>query len=713
MAPPTKYGSPLKYDPDLCGPQKHRSCTDILCLLLFLFFLAAWAGVASFAYRNGDPKRLMLPVDSYGHRCGEPDLINPNLFFFDLTACLSPDAIWRGCSTPQVCVSKCPEDVWIAETYLSGVLQFNITDVQNHLICYNETIIKTVVDKNTLKDVVNKKACASWYVPSQPFYFRCIPNLKFNYEQWINNYKQKYGLNVPFSTEMLNQSARTMQTLNELNQVAQDVVHDLDATWRYLIIFCFAALVVSFVYILLLRFLAGIVVWISILALIALFSSGVFFSYKNYKFLKDNQYGRIVPDSNSLEGKVTQLFNKWEFWMLLLVVCAFFLIFIVLIIVFLRSRIYLATALIKESSKAVSSAVSTLFFPIIPWAVQLVVLLWSISVFLFLYSTGTDDRRIEGMDGNCICTGPYQGIIDNTTCTVEEFNKFCHQAGDVNSHCYTAGCAIRSLNSTNLVLYLQMFNLFGFFWGVWFVTGLAQMILAGTFATWYWTFHKRNVPFFTLSRAIFRTLWYHMGTVAFGSLIIAICSFIRAMIEYAEKKVKKFDNAITKAIICCCKCFFWCLEKFLCFINRNAYIMCAIHGQNFCTSAKDAFQLLMRNVIRVIFVDKVTDFLFFLGKVLVTAVLVVMSYHVFTGQVRLLDDSGRDVVLVYPWLPMAIVGLMTYIIVSIFFSVYSVAVDTLFLCFLEDCERNDGSAERPYFMSKQLMKILGKKNKRV
>lgn len=30
---------------------------------------------------------------------------------------------------------------------------------------------------------------------------------------------------------------------------------------------------------------------------------------------------------------------------------------------------------------------------------------------------------------------------------------------------------------------------------------------------------------------------------------------------------------------------------------------------------------------------------------------------------------------------------------------------------VEDCERNDGSEEKPYFMSKQLMKILGKKNK--
>ena len=35
------------------------------------------------------------------------------------------------------------------------------------------------------------------------------------------------------------------------------------------------------------------------------------------------------------------------------------------------------------------------------------------------------------------------------------------------------------------------------------------------------------------------------------------------------------------------------------------------------------------------------------------------------------------------------------------------AVDTLFLCFLEDIERNDGSADKPYFMSSDLKKILG------
>ena len=41
------------------------------------------------------------------------------------------------------------------------------------------------------------------------------------------------------------------------------------------------------------------------------------------------------------------------------------------------------------------------------------------------------------------------------------------------------------------------------------------------------------------------------------------------------------------------------------------------------------------------------------------------------------------------------------------FSVYSTAVDTIFLCYLEDLERNDGSASRPYVMSRKLRLTLG------
>ena len=52
----------------------------------------------------------------------------------------------------------------------------------------------------------------------------------------------------------------------------------------------------------------------------------------------------------------------------------------------------------------------------------------------------------------------------------------------------------------------------------------------------------------------------------------------------------------------------------------------------------------------------------------------------------------------------------TYFIASSFFSVYSMAVDSLFLCFLEDLERNDGTPSRPYFMSRGLQEVVGKMN---
>lgn len=69
---------------------------------------------------------------------------------------------------------------------------------------------------------------------------------------------------------------------------------------------------------------------------------------------------------------------------------------------------------------------------------------------------------------------------------------------------------------------------------------------------------------------------FHLGTVAFGSLIITIIRIIRTILDYVEDKLKRFNNDLTRCLICMCKCCLWCLEKFMRFINRNAYIVCAI-----------------------------------------------------------------------------------------------------------------------------------------
>ncbi|VDI02564.1 solute carrier family 44 (choline transporter-like protein), member 2/4/5 [Mytilus galloprovincialis] len=144
------------------------------------------------------------------------------------------------------------------------------------------------------------------------------------------------------------------------------------------------------------------------------------------------------------------------------------------------------------------------------------------------------------------------------------------------------------------------------------------------------------------------------------------------------------------------------------FLNKNAYIMIAAHGKNFCTSAKNVFMLILRNIVRVVVIDKVTDFLLFIGILVVVAASGAFAFLFFDGRITFL--SSYTPTLNFYVVPIVLVIIGAYIIASAFFSVYGMAVDTLFLCFLEDLERNDGSADKPYYMSSQLMKIVGKKN---
>merc|ERR1739848_49535 len=184
------------------------------------------------------------------------------------------------------------------------------------------------------------------------------------------------------------------------------------------------------------------------------------------------------------------------------------------------------------------------------------------------------------------------------------------------------------------------------------------------------------------------------------------------MIEYIEEKLKEYqqDNPLVKCMLCFCKCCFYCLEKFMKFINRNAYIMTAVYGKNFCWSAKEAFTLLMRNILRVFILDNVCDFLLLLGKLVIVGSVGVLSFYFFSGKIgeELNIEDQLNVEMNYYFVPVIIITLGAYFIADVFFGVYEMAVDTLFLCFLEDIERNDGTSEKPYFMSKDLKKILKK-----
>ena len=55
---------------------------------------------------------------------------------------------------------------------------------------------------------------------------------------------------------------------------------------------------------------------------------------------------------------------------------------------------------------------------------------------------------------------------------------------------------------------------------------------------------------------------------------------------------------------------------------------------------------------------------------------------------------------------MIIVALGTWFISEIFLELYGMGIDTIFLCFLDDLERNDGSSAKPYYMPKEMQKTV-------
>ena len=131
-----------------------------------------------------------------------------------------------------------------------------------------------------------------------------------------------------------------------------------------------------------------------------------------------------------------------------------------------------------------------------------------------------------------------------------------------------------------------------------FFLAQGEMTLAGAFSSWYWTWTfkkkgKKDLENLPILNSFGRSLWFHTGTLAFGSSIITIIQIIRYIFEYIDAKLKAnqaMQNWLVKSISCCCKCCLACFERFLRYVNRNAYIITASNSKAFCPAAYEAFK---------------------------------------------------------------------------------------------------------------------------
>ncbi|KAL0993018.1 hypothetical protein UPYG_G00102240 [Umbra pygmaea] len=687
-----KHGEPRKYDPSFKGPIQNRGCTDIICCILFIICILGYVAVGILAWSQGDPRKVIYPTDSRGQFCGQvgtPLEKKPLLFYFNIMKCASPLVLLEfQCPTPQICVEQCPDRFMTLLKAKSNNADFN----------YYKNFCKDGLDDNLDALVLlSSGMCPAMLLPSRAFTRRCFPALGQKGGQITvgNNSQFDDGRGNIRDANDLVAGVKNATVVIEARQVVMKIFEDYTHSWYWILIGLVIAVLLSLLFIVLLRYLAGIMVWVMIVMVILVIGYGIFHCSMEYVNLKSEPGSNVTLKDLGFQTDFSVYLHIRQTWLAFIIILSIVELVIILLLIFLRNRLLIAIALIKEASRAIGHVMSALFYPLFTFALLVMVIAYWAVTAVFL---STSNQAVYKVFNETACEYSRQN------CDPANFSTSVMQTECPRSQCLFAFYGGETVYHKYLIG-LQFYNVFLFFWCANFVTALGQMTLAGAFASYYWAFVKPDdMPAFPIFASLGRSLRYHTGSLAFGSLILSIIQVIRVLLEYIDHKLQGAQNKCTKFLLCCLKCCFWCLEKFIKFLNRNAYIMVALYGKNFCTSARDAFFLLMRNMIRVAVLDKVTDFLLFLGKLLIMGLVGIFAFFFFSGRVKAFESTAPT--LNYYWVPILTVVLGSYLIAHGFFSVYAMCVDTLFLCFCEDLERNDGSAARPYYMSASLHAIL-------
>ena len=265
-------------------------------------------------------------------------------------------------------------------------------------------------------------------------------------------------------------------------------------------------------------------------------------------------------------------------------------------------------------------------------------------------------------------------------------------------------------------------NIFGFLWCYNFIAGIGAVTIAGTIGEWYFTRPpaegKKDLPNSTMIGALLRVFRFHLGSIAFGSFIIAVVQMMRICLEYVDRQTKKLQesNIVIKLVMKVVKCCLWCFEKCIKYLTFNAYIIVATRGVGFIPAACKSFKLLLDNIATIGILNIVAAFMMLLGKLFIVFLSVYASYTwINTSPEFWKADPANDIEegsnsLTNRFIPMSVVALFSFIMANNFLGIYGMAIDTIMLCFCEDLSVNKNSTDN-YYMGDDLRKAIGQKGK--
>lgn len=649
-----EFGEPYRYDENFHGYESQRKCTDFCMTIFFILFFCTYLSFFFVALSKSNYKYLYIPTDHRGLMCGYdnrklkvpksddlPDLTNKKYLF------------WIRPGTPgysrSVCVEKCPS----IGLFTNTIFHFNNSETsiskvdkgfEKNQLCYTYKL-KNQTEVQVLATIENYSATYSnrFFCPysTSKVIDRCFPNAG-SFDTTVDDVKDIVHKFGWFSD--------TFKGLSSFIQALEDIYKS-----RWMIIVCvIIAFILTIFWLTLLQCWTGFIVWMTVLAAGASLGLLTYSLYKQWRADLDN--GKLIGNyiTRYFLGELNSKFLYITFWGMI-----FFDIAYIVLIVRMFSAIVKSTKVISHASKLFGKKPSLFVFPVFNYLLMFA--WWVLIIFsmIVLFGTGIPQRSLEVQSNT---------VVDKIERKYEKYVNF-------------------------FIFYFIL----ALIWVSLFISYLGKTAISCVMSQIYFTKSEDrfNLPNFMVCRSYISMIRYHTGTIAFGSILVNFVYPIRSLFEAIYVKIHKDNRGCSRCLSKSCCCCMYCYRKGLVYLTKNAFITVAIHGYNFLSAAKNTFNLTMRNRMNITMGNWVGTFTLFVGRLLISISVTAVSSWLLNSNEELQFFVA----------PAFVIFICSYIATGVFTGVIENAIDSMFVCYMEDEERNDGVVH-PMYASKGLQNFM-------
>lgn len=223
----------------------------------------------------------------------------------------------------------------------------------------------------------------------------------------------------------------------------------------------------------------------------------------------------------------------------------------------------------------------------------------------------------------------------------------------------------------NYVYSLAAFYIFMYMWTAKLLIYIQRFSLSAITAQWY--FHRKEPSTNTApwKGALIRASTTSFGTLAFGSLILAIIQFL----QFIVRNLKKYSKT-SRPFAAILSFLLRLIDGIVSTFSNYTISLSGITGENFCSAAASATKIFRRNLLTGLFGDLLTQLILYIGASVIALSSGFGAYIYATHNLH--SSHGFVVGLIGTLMPWYLSQFFSYTMMSI--------IDASFLCYAIDLD---------------------------